>query len=318
MTANGSIILCPGQGAQVVGMGRAWYEVSAAARATFDEADEILADQLGAKLSELCFNGPADRLNMTDVSQPAIYTCSVACMRGLLEGDEPMNVLATAGLSLGEYTALHVAGAFDFAAGLKLVTIRGRYMQQAAEASDGSMVALIGADESRAAEVCEQAASGDVLVPANFNAPGQIVLSGHRSACDRAVEAASRMGLRATALTVAGAFHSPLMQPAADAMAEALANADLHSLKVPVWSNVTARPHDPEKMELLRQRLVEQIVSPVRWSQSCQDLARPDHFGDETGYHELAPGTVLRGLMRRIDRNRKVISHEQPECSPKA
>lgn len=313
-----SIILCPGQGAQAVGMGLAWHEASPAARAIFDEADAVLGDSLGAKLSDLCFRGPADRLNMTDVSQPAIYVCSVASYRGLIERDGPITLAATAGLSLGEYTALHLAGAFDFADGLRLVAVRGKYMQEAAEKSHGSMVAVIGADEAQAQDVCDRAASGEVLVPANYNAPGQIVLSGHKTACNRAVAVASEMGLRATALTVAGAFHSPLMQDAADRMAEALSKVNLRPLQAPVWSNVTARPHDSENPELLRQRLVEQIVSPVRWSQSCSDIVRPEQFGDGFMYHELAPGSVLRGLMRRIDRNKKVINHEQPELSPNA
>ncbi len=312
-THSASVILCPGQGAQAVGMGKAWYEMSDAARATFDEADAVLANSLGGKLSDLCFNGPAERLNMTDVSQPAIYVCSIACFRGVQERDESLQCSAAAGLSLGEYSALHLAGAFEFAEGLRLVALRGRCMQDAAETSHGSMVALIGADEDQAMQVCRQAAESDVLVPANFNAPGQIVLSGHASACDRAVEAASALGLRAAALSVAGAFHSPLMQAAADQMAEALAKANLRRMQVPVWSNVTARPHEPGNMELLRQRLVEQIVKPVKWSQSCEDLVQTDQFGYECTYRELAPGSVLRGLMRRIDRDRKVISHDQPE-----
>jgi [acyl-carrier-protein] S-malonyltransferase len=289
-------------------MGRAWCEASAAARAVFDEADAVLGETLGTPLSALCFGGPAERLNQTDVSQPAIYACSVACWRGLREQEPDAPLLAAAGLSLGEYTALHLAGVFDFATGLRLVATRGRLMQEAAEASAGGMVALIGADEAQADGVCTEAGAGDVLVCANFNAPGQIVLSGAAAACDRAVDVAASSGLRATRLTVAGAFHSPLMQPAADRMAEALAGADLAPLAVPVWANVTARPHDPENPELLRQRLVEQIVRPVRWSQSCEGLVAAT-----TGaYHELAPGSVLRGLMRKIHRDTKVQSHDEP------
>lgn len=306
-----AVVLCPGQGAQVVGMGRAWCECSAAARAVFDEADVVLGATLGSKLSELCFNGPAERLNQTDVSQPAIYTCSVACYRALIERDGEMPIAATAGLSLGEYTALHLAGVFGFAEGLRLVAVRGRYMQEAAETSRGSMVALIGAEDDQAFAVCEAAAQGEVLVPANFNAPGQIVLSGHATACERAVEVASGMGLRATALTVAGAFHSPLMQPAADRMGEALAAVALCKPRIQVWSNVTAEPHDPDDMELLRLRLVQQITSPVKWAQSCAKLAASS--GDQPyDFRELAPGSVLRGLMRRIDRQIKVTSHDEP------
>jgi [acyl-carrier-protein] S-malonyltransferase len=318
---GGCVVLCPGQGAQAVGMGRRWVESSPAAREVFEQADAALAGELGAALSAICFEGPPERLNRTDISQPAIYTCSVACWRGLQEregggdGDPEsgMRVAAAAGLSLGEYTALHLAGAFDFLEGLRLVATRGRLMQEAAEASQGSMVALVGADELQAAEVCERAASeGEVLVPANLNAPGQIVLSGHASACRRAAEAAAAIGLKAAPLAVAGAFHSPLMAPAAERMAEALATADLRPLRVPVWSNVTAGRHDPENLELLRQRLVEQIVRPVLWAQSCLDLVSSGGYGVDWTYHELAPGSVLRGLMRRIDREIKVVSHDEP------
>jgi [acyl-carrier-protein] S-malonyltransferase len=313
-TTTELVLLCPGQGAQAVGMGRAWAEASPAARAVFDEADAVLGDRLGAPLSAICFDGPPERLNQTDVSQPAIYTASVACWRGLLEDDGSRRPVAAAGLSLGEYTALHLAGVFDFAAGLRLVADRGRFMQDAAEASRGGMVALIGGDEAQANAVCERSSEGPerVLVPANFNAPGQIVLSGHAEACDRAVEVGGEMGLRATALTVAGAFHSPLMQPAAERMAEVLAATDLADPGVPVWSNVTATPHDTGNPELLRRRLVEQIVSPVRWSESCGSMVASSY----TAFHELAPGTVLRGLMRRIDRSVKVQNHDQPSRSP--
>lgn len=302
------VVICPGQGAQAVGMGKAWCAASAEAKAVFDEADAMLASDLGAPLSSLCFDGPADRLNRTDISQPAIYTASIASHRALVARGEIGSITATAGLSLGEYTALHLAGVFDFATGLRLVALRGRAMQQAAEQSRGGMVALIGADEGQAQDVCDRAAEDGVLVCANFNAPGQIVLSGSKEACDRAVQVASDLGLRGTALTVAGAFHSPLMQPAADALGEALAATSFQKPNIEVWSNVTASEHDPADVELLKQRLVEQLVQPVRWAQLCSELVSRHKIG----YHELAPGSVLRGLMRRIDRDTKVISHDEP------
>ena len=298
-------ILCPGQGAQTVGMGRAWYEASEAARQTFGEADEVL----GEALTDILFQGPADRLNRTDIAQPAIYVCSVACHRGLTEGGDGWSPAAAAGLSLGEYTALHLAGTFDFVCGLQLVARRGQLMQEAAAATESGMVALIGADPETAAEVCREAGGGEVLVCANYNAPGQIVLSGHTGACKRAVAAAAGRGVQARPLPVAGAFHSPLMQPAADAMAEALGVVELCPPEVPVFSNVTGRPHDPQDMELLKSRLVQQIVSPVRWSETCQRLAGSDRID----CHELAPGNVLRGLMRRIDRTVKVTNHDRPQ-----
>ena len=193
-------------------------------------------------------------------------------------------------------------------------------MQQAAEASKGGMVALIGADEAQANEVCAKtlasgAAAGECLVPANFNAPGQIVLSGSIEACDRALTVAGEVGVRATKLQVAGAFHSPLMAPAAEKLGEALAKAAIAPLKAEVWSNVTARPHDPANAELLRSLLVKQLVSPVRWSQSCANLLEALGSSGEratTAFHELAPGTVLKGLMRRIDKTCEVIPHDAP------
>jgi [acyl-carrier-protein] S-malonyltransferase len=183
-------------------------------------------------------------------------------------------------------------------------------MQQAAEASDGGMLALIGAEEDQALTLCEQvSADGSILVPANFNAPGQIVLSGQAVACERAAGIATEEGLRATPLTVAGAFHSPLMELAAVGLASALASSTIRPLAMPVWSNVTAQLHDPDDGELLRQRLVQQLTSPVRWSQSCSHMIES---GQEV-FAELAPGTVLRGLMRRIDRSVKVVSHDEPQ-----
>ena len=330
-----TVVLCPGQGAQAVGMGKAWAEKLPAARAIFDAADTILGDRLGKPLSQLCFDGPAEELNKTDISQPAIYTCSVACWHGLQEREDWQGLpVAMAGLSLGEYSALHLAGVFDFETGLKLVVERGRLMQDAAEHSEGSMVAVIGASEEEAEAICESADGDWVLVCANFNAPGQIVLSGQADACERAAEVATDRGFRAAPLTVAGAFHSPLMQPAADAMANVLSDATFNPPSMPVWSNVTGEMHDLNNMELLRQRLVEQIVQPVRWSQGCSNLittcSEPNLASiiklqesqldsppapmttHAVEYHELAPGSVLRGLMRRIDRSVKVTSHDEP------
>jgi [acyl-carrier-protein] S-malonyltransferase len=285
-------------------MGVAWADASPAAARTFAEADEIL----GLKLSTICREGPAETINRTDIAQPALYVCATASYRALVEQSGEPPIVSAAGLSLGEYTALHLAGVFSFEAGLRLVAQRGRLMQDAAEASTGGMVALIGAEPDQALQVCRDAAEGDILVPANFNAPGQIVLSGHLAACERAVPVASGIGLRAAPLAVAGAFHSPLMQPAADGMVEALAGVEFERPRWPVWSNVTARPHDPDDSELLRQRLVEQVVQPVRWSESCQAIAADGTMR----CLEMAPGSVLRGLMRRIDRNLKVISHDSP------
>ena len=311
------VYLCPGQVAQAVGMAKAWCEAIPSARAIFDEADRIFAaGPDGRSLSDIAFNGPQETLNRTDVSQPALFTAAVACYHGLPGDLRARSVRAVAGLSLGEYTALHLAGAFSFEDGLRLVMRRGQLMQQAAEQSRGGMVALIGADEVQANDVCARATlEGGVLVPANFNAPGQIVLSGSLEACDRAVAVSGDVGVRATKLQVAGAFHSPLMQPAADKMGEVLTNVAITPLRSEVWSNVTARPHESANPDLLRRLLVEQLVSPVRWSQSCAGLLAAmaaDDTRASVQLHELAPGSVLKGLMRRIDKTCEVITHDAP------
>lgn len=310
-------ILCPGQGAQAVGMGKAWASSSPEARAVFDAADEVLGDSLGVPLSELCFSGPAERLNKTDAAQPAIYVTSVASWHGVcaIAGHDPADapVAAAAGLSLGEYTALHVAGAVSFEDGLRLVALRGRAMQDAAEAAPSSMVALIGADEETATTLCRRVLdrledeADRVLVPANFNAPGQVVISGTVAACDLAEQLAGEEGLRAARLTVAGAFHSPLMAPAADRLAGALGSVGFASPRCPVMSNVTGGPHDVEP-ESIKRRLIEQLTSPVRWAENCAYLN--GHAGGVP--FELAPGKTLAGLMRRIDRGVRVTSHDTP------
>jgi [acyl-carrier-protein] S-malonyltransferase len=292
-------------------MGKAWYDHSPAARRVFDDADGVLGDQLSAPLTTLCFEGPAEILNQTNVSQPALYTCSVACYRAMEEEDPGRDLIAVAGLSLGEYTALHLGGVFSFEAGLRLVTKRGRLMQDAAESKGGTMVVIIGADADQVTALCSDvlasAGEGEVLVLANDNAPGQIVLSGTEHACGQACELAAERGLRATPLTVAGAFHSPLMDPAAEKMGQALAQETFADPSCPVWSNVTAKPHEEGNPELIRQRLVEQITHPVRWAQTALALSNLD-----ATFEEVAPGSVLRGLMRRVNRKVKVASHDQP------
>lgn len=319
------ILLCPGQGAQRVGMGKAWFDASPEAAQTFASADQHLSGERfartfrGRSLSDICFKGPDEEINRTDVAQPAIFVASAACWQALVaRGQDPARIGASAGLSLGEYTALYLAGSLTFKDALTLVALRGRAMQDAAEASKGSMVALIGADDAQAQQVCDDAlkalGSGEVLVPANYNAPGQIVLSGSVNACAKAVEVASAMGLRATALSVAGAFHSPLMRPAADRLATALEEVEIKPPRCVVVSNVTAVPHgeSPDEganvVDSIKRRLVEQLTAPVRWSQSCQWMIA----NVRGGMHELAPGKVLAGLMRRIDKSVKVTTHDEP------
>ncbi len=306
MSDQPTIILCPGQGAQAIGMGQAWAEQSPAARETFEQANDVL----GMDLSSLCFEGPADQLNRTDIAQAAIYTTSVACFRAL--GEDVGNVIAAAGLSLGEFTALHLAGAMSFEDGLKLVRLRGQAMQDAAEASDGTMVAITGSvTEEQINELCDKARGDGILVAANYNSPMQVVVSGSLDACERAVSVAAEMGFKPTPLTVTGAFHSPLMQPAADRLAQALAQTAWQTPRIPVIGNVTAQLHDGNDLKSIQQRLVEQLTHPVRWSQSMTWAVE----NLEGRFVELAPGKVLSGLMRRIDRKTKVANRALPDAS---
>ncbi|MBV8779817.1 MAG: ACP S-malonyltransferase [Phycisphaerae bacterium] len=288
-------ILCPGQGAQVVGMGKDFYQSSPAAKAIFDRANA----QLGFDLAALCFDGPEDRLNQTDMSQPAIYVCGVAAHAAAVDAGviDPTAVTGYAGLSLGEYTALHLGGAFDFETGLKLVAVRGRAMQEAAVATPSGMVSIMGTDEKAVTELCEKSANGEVLVPANFNALGQIVVSGATGACQRVTAAAEAAGLRAIPLKVAGAFHSPLMQRGADTMADELAKAKIVPPAKIVYANVTAQPHSSD-VASIRKLLVDQIIKPVRWEQIMQQLAAIV----DAKFIELPPGRVLTGLAKKINR----------------
>jgi [acyl-carrier-protein] S-malonyltransferase len=275
-------------------MGRDFYDTSPAAKEVFDTASEVL----GFDLASLAFNGPEQRLNQTDISQPAIYVTSIAAHRaavaaGVLSegGDQQF-----AGLSLGEYTALHLAGVFGFEDGLKLVAARGKYMQEAAVAIPSSMVAIMGADEKTVTKLCADNAEGDVLVPANFNAPGQIVVSGSKAACERVQPAASSAGYKAVPLVVAGAFHSPIMQSGADRMRVELERVPFNPPRATVYSNVTAEPHTD--VASIKRLLVEQIVRPVRWEQTMQKIAP----AADARFVELAPGRVLTGLLKKINR----------------
>jgi [acyl-carrier-protein] S-malonyltransferase len=284
-------------------MGKSWYDSSEVARKTFDAANDIL----GYDMKKLCFEGPDDVLNRTDHAQPAIYTASTACYRAIEAGEGIDNIIATAGLSLGEFTALHLAGAYDFETGLRLVHLRGQAMQEAAGAARSGMVALIGVDEQQAEDVCLKAMDRveddeRILVPANFNCPGQVVISGSLKACEAAVEVAGEISVAAKALAVAGAFHSPIMSPAARKLAKALDETKWADPKMTVLSNVTGRPHVGENVESIKGLLVEQLTRPVMWASSMEWLGATGEYR----YMELAPGKVLSGLMKRIDRKRKV------------
>lgn len=295
-------VLCPGQGAQVVGMGKELFETSPAAKVVFEAANSVL----GFDLAGVCFGGPEEKLNQTDMSQPALYACGVASYRAAVEQGkiEPGVVNAYAGLSLGEYTALHLAGVFSFEDGLRLVAARGKYMQEAAVSVSSGMVAIIGADEATLKAIIDESAEGEVLVPANYNAPGQVVISGAIAACERSVKVAEAKGIKAVALKVAGAFHSPLMQPGADKMGAELAKVSFSAPAKPVWSNVTGALHGSDTATIKR-LLVEQITHPVKWEQTVVALNAESPDGR---YIELAPGRTLAGLAKRVNRRLPVES----------
>lgn len=278
----------------MLGMGRDFYEASPRAKMVFDAADEVL----GYAISTLCFEGPDEKLQQTDMQQPAIFVTSVAIWEALLEKGVPDDLMSgTAGLSLGEYTALHVSGAMGFEDALRLVAKRGRLMQDAAVASPGSMVTVLGADAEAVQSLCEQAAEGDVLAPANYNCPGQIVISGSAEACTRAVKLASKFNAKAIMLKVTGAFHSSFMASAAEALGDALTKTPLTRPRVPVVSNVTADYHTDA--QAIRDSLQNQVTHPVLWAKSVERMIAD---GFDT-YIEIGPGRVLTGLMRKIDRS---------------
>jgi [acyl-carrier-protein] S-malonyltransferase len=288
--------LFPGQGAQAVGMGRQLAETLPAARSLYDRA----AGVLGYDLAKLCFEGPAEELDSTVHSQPALFVTGLAALESL-RAESPDVVLsceAAAGLSLGEYTAMVFAGVMDFEAGLAVVKQRGEAMQQAADATPSGMVSILGLELVQIEQLCNDARQpGETLQVANLLCPGNIVVSGDNAACERVAELAVKAGaMKAIPLAVAGAFHTPIMQPAEERLAAALADVKMSPPKIPVVSNVDARPHDdPEE---IRQLLIKQLVSPVRWEDSVRYL-----LGEGCDpFYEVGPGRVLRGLIKRIDR----------------
>lgn len=298
MPANAAIF--PGQGAQLVGMGQDVAERFTVARETFAAADATL----GFTLSKLCFEGPAERLEATDIQQPAIFVTSVALYRAALDAGviRTDQFAALGGLSLGEYTALHLAGALSFEDALRLVHERGRLMQAAAESSQGGMVSLLGLDEDLVLALCERVGAAGRVRPANFNCPGQIVISGDRAACEAAAARAEEFGGKAVLLKVAGAFHSELMRPAADGLRPHLAAARIQPPRCRVIANVDAEYH--ADAAAIRDSLYRQVFSPVRW-QACVQRLIADGC---TAFWEIGPNRVLTGLNRKIDRNAKTIN----------
>jgi len=290
----------PGQGAQLVGMGRDVAAAYPAAAETFAAADDIL----GFRLSSLCFAGPPERLDATDIQQPAIFTTSVALFRaGVAAGRfAPDSFAALGGLSLGEYTALHLAGAVSFEDALRLVHRRGELMQQAAEQHAGAMVSILGLDEEQVLALCKRVAGHGRVRPANYNCPGQIVISGDKPACDAAAALADEFGCRAVPLKVAGAFHSELMRSAADGLRPALEACVFQTPRVPVIANVDAGYHGAPAA--IRDSLYRQVVSPVRW-QACVERLIADGC---TEFWEIGPNRHLAGMMRKINRGMKTLN----------
>jgi [acyl-carrier-protein] S-malonyltransferase len=293
--------LFPGQGAQTVGMGRDIAEAFSPAKAFYKKANEIV----GYDLQDICFNGPQDKLDSTTISQPAIFVTSAALLEVFKNCSGGSNVQAdvTAGLSLGEYTALYAAGAISFEDGLRLVQKRGIAMQAAASATQGSMVSILGLDTEKVRQLCTKAADGELLVCANFNCPGQVVLSGARSACERAERLAAEFGaLKAVMLRVAGAFHSNMMGPAADTLRQALAQTNISSPSVKVVANISANYY--ESAQEIREGLTKQLVQSILW-QNCMEKLLAD--GVDT-FYEIGPGRVLTGLMRKINRKANIVN----------
>ena len=280
----------PGQGSQSVGMGKEFYENFSVARRVFEEAE----DSLRFSISELCFKGPEESLKLTENTQPAMLTASIAALR-VLETEKGMIPQFTAGHSLGEYSALVASGALAFPEAVRIVRLRGKFMQEAVPVGEGAMAALLGMEREQVEKLCEEVSSGEVLTPANFNCPGQIVIAGHLKAVERAIERVKQEGKKALLLPVSAPFHSPLMKPAGERLEKALEEISVSDLKVPVVTNVEAEVNTLK--ERVKGLLVAQVSSPVRWEESMRKMV-------EKGIEkvlEIGPGKVLSGLMKRID-----------------
>lgn len=292
--------LFPGQGAQHVGMGKDLAARYPEAAALFDRAGEIV----GFDLKTNCFEGPEEQLHSTAVSQPAIFAVSAALLELVRAKAPSLKADVTAGLSMGEYTALYAGGVMSFEDTLRLVQKRGQAMQAAAEASQGAMVSILGLDELKVIELCEEASGGELLVAVNFNCPGQIVVSGSVGACKRAEELAVKYGaMKAVPLSVAGAFHSEMMDPAANELAKALTACRINSpAAIKVIANINAAYYTTAQE--IADGLIKQLVRPILW-QKCMERLLTDGVEE---FYEIGPGRVLTGLMKRISRRTKITN----------
>jgi [acyl-carrier-protein] S-malonyltransferase len=294
---NSRAFVFPGQGSQAVGMGQDIFQASDLVRSLYGQAATIL----GFDLAQLCFNGPEEELKLTRNTQPALYVHSVALYQ--LLKDKGVTAAATAGHSLGEFSALAAAGAFSFAQGLQLVKLRGELMHEAGQVQPGTMAAILGLEFDQITAICEQASQEALVVPANFNSPGQVVISGTVAGVKSAMALATAQGAkRALELNVSGAFHSPLMAAAREKFAQALSQAEIVAPAIPVYTNVTATPTtDPG---VIRRLLEEQLVSPVQWARTVQNMMQ-DGIAE---FMEIGNGSVLSGLIRKINRQAKVTN----------
>jgi [acyl-carrier-protein] S-malonyltransferase len=288
----------PGQGSQYSGMGKDLAERYPASRKVFEEAD----DALGFSISQMCFGGTAEELQLTENTQPAILTTSIATLRAMEEEGMPAPE-RVAGHSLGEYSALVAAGALSLSDAVRTVRLRGRFMQEATPVGSGAMAAVLGAEVEAVAAICKEVEEGEVCAPANINSPNQIVIAGHAGAVDRAIAVIKdRLGKRAIKLNVSAPFHCALMKPAAERLAAELEQIEFNDLRIPLVTNVDAAAITSGQEA--REALIRQVSSPVRWLESVQNLIKE---GVGT-FSEVGPGKVLCGLLRQIDRSANCVS----------
>jgi [acyl-carrier-protein] S-malonyltransferase len=301
-------LVFPGQGSQYVGMGKDFFDRSPAAREVFAEANE----SLGYDIAKLCFQGPEEDLKLTANTQPAILTASIAALR-VMQAEREIIPVAAAGHSLGEYGALVAAGGLRFTDAVRLVHLRGKFMQEAVPVGMGAMAAVMGMSAAEVESLCREAARGEVLSPANFNSPGQIAIAGHATAVQRALEILSKQaGKKAVLLPVSAPFHSPLMKPAGERLKAELDRAEVGDLHFSVLSNAEADFYPGR--EKIRELLVNQVDHPVRWEECMQRLLAA---GADLVL-EVGPGKVLSGLMRRISRDIKMANVEDGASWEKA